>query len=380
MTRETSRPTLAEIDLGSLRFNFRSSRDFIGSGVKYMAVVKADAYGHGAVECSRALEAEGVDWLGVALVEEAVELRDAGCRLPVLCLGGAWEGQEETILKRSITPAIFTLSQAERLHAAAERRGESLAVHIKIDTGMGRVGVRHDRVPEFAERLVKLSRLTVEGLMTHFAAADDLAETDFTQMQTRRFWESVETFRKVGIEPEYLDLANSPAAVAHPATRSNMVRLGGILYGLGGDVLPGSAPRPKLRPVLSLKTRIAQIKSVPEGETLGYSRAFKTKRDSTIATIPIGYADGLCRGLSNVGEVIVRGRRAPIVGRISMDWTIVDVTDVGGAAEGDPVTIIGRDGGEEILAEDVARMTETISYEVTCSIGRRIPRNYKGGP
>ncbi len=373
----SQRPTWAEINLDNLAFNFHSAKKFIGSDTKYMAVVKADAYGHGAVECAKRLEKEGADWFGVALPEEGVELRKAGIRKLILCLGGFWDGQETVALNYGLTPVIFQIEKAAMLNSAAERRGTDVSIHVKIDTGMGRVGVRFDQVTEFADRLRSMSHLRLEGLMTHFAAADDLGETEFTNLQMERFNTAVAIFREKGFTPAYMDLANSPGAVAHPSSRSNLVRLGGILYGLGGDVLPGGIEKPELKPVMSLRTRIAHLKTVPAGETIGYGRTFTTNVDSVIATIPIGYQDGYSRTLSNNGRAIVRGAYVPVVGRVSMDWTTLDVTGVKGVELGDEVILIGEDNGLHIRAEDLARATNTISYEITCGINRRVPRLYK---
>lgn len=375
----TQRPTRALISLDNLAFNFHSSKRFIGDGPEVMGVVKANAYGHGLVPCSKRLEAEGIDWLAVAIPEEAVELRDAGIGSRLLCLGGFWAGQERQIIERHITPVIFKIEMAELLNRSAREKNVQVAVHVKIDSGMGRVGILPSMASDFAQRLKAMSNLRLEGIMTHFAVADDLSQTEFTEKQTSVFQDCVATFRNAGHDPKYTDLANSPGAVAHPATRSNLVRLGGILYGLGGDVLPKEVPAPELKPVLRLETRIADIKEFPAGSPLGYGRTFITERPSRIATIPIGYHDGLPRVLSNIGEVIVAGRRAPIAGRVSMDWTILDVTDVPECLVNDLVTIIGRDGAEAILAENIAIQTNTISYEITCGVGQRVPRIYDQG-
>lgn len=372
----SQRPTWAEINLDNLAANFHSSKQFVGENVKYMAVVKADAYGHGAVECAKRLEAEGVDWFGVALPEEGVELRHAGITKLILCLGGFWNEQESLVLNYHLTPVVFQIEKARILNAAAERRGTAVAIHVKVDTGMGRVGVRYDQVREFVDALAPLDHLRVEGVMTHFASADDLAQNEFTNLQIARFHEAVEVFRSRGFKPAYLDMANSPGAVGHAEARSNMVRLGGVLYGLGGDVLPKGIDKPTLKPVMSLHSSIADIKRIPAGETVGYGRTFTTKRDSLIATIPIGYQDGYSRPLSNVGRMIVRGTYAPVAGRISMDWTTIDVTDVADVVIGDEVVLIGEQDGANILAEDLGAATGTISYEITCGINRRVPRRY----
>ena len=372
----SQRPTWAEIDLDNLADNFRSVKEFVGPRLKYMAVVKADAYGHGAVECARRLEAEGVDWFGVALPEEGVELRRAGIRKLILCLGGFWADQESLVLNYGLTPVVFQIEKARQLNDAAILRGTDVSIHVKIDTGMGRLGVRHDQVREFADALLALDHLRVEGVMTHFASADDPLQNDFTALQVKRFHEAVAVFRERGFKPAYLDMANSPGAVAHAEARSNMVRLGGVLYGLGGDVLPKGIDKPDLKPVMSLHTRIADLKTIARGETVGYGRTFTASRDSIVAAIPIGYQDGYSRPLSNVGRAVVRSSYAPIAGRISMDWTTLDVTDIGGVAIGDEVTLIGEQNGCKVLAEDLAGATGTISYEITCGITRRVPRVY----
>ena len=377
MTPITSgRPTWAEIDLDNLAFNFRSVKDFVGSDMKYMAVVKADAYGHGSVRCAQRLEAEGIDWFGVALPEEGVELRRAGLRKLILCLGGFWPGQEKLILNNNLTPVVYQLDKAALLDRAAEERRTAAAIHVKVDTGMGRIGVRYDAVPDFVGKLKEFKNLRVEGVMTHFAAADDLGQSEFTDLQIKRLYEAVEIFREAGFRPAYCDLSNSPGAVTRRNTAGNMVRLGGVLYGLGDDVLPKGIERPELRPVMSLHSRISDIKLIPKGETVGYSRTFTTKRDSMIATVPIGYQDGFPRALSNHGRVIVDGAFAPVVGRVSMDWTIIDVTEISQAKIGDEVILIGAEGGLRVSAEDLAGECDTISYEITCGIHRRVPRLY----
>lgn len=372
------RPTWAEIHLDNLAFNLKSVKKFIGD-VKYMAVVKADAYGHGAVECARKLESEGVDWLGVALPEEGFELRKNGIKAPILCLGGFWKGQEKLLLEDDLTPVVYQLEKAESLNQAAKEKNLTADIHIKIDTGMGRIGVRFDEIEEFVQGLKNFENLRVDGVMTHFASADNLAENDFTKLQIQRFDQAVEIFQKYGFHPTYKDLANSPGAVAHPDSRANLVRLGGILYGLGGDVLPKDIEKPELKAVMSLHSRIALLKKVPKGESLGYSRTFTTKRDSIIATIPIGYHDGYRRNLSNNAKVIVNDSYAPVVGRISMDWTILDVTEIPNVSVGDEVILIGKTNGLEILAEDLAEKLETISYEITCGIKSRVPKQYLDG-
>lgn len=376
MTSSFTRPTQADINHQNLIDNFKSITSFVGPESEVLAVVKADSYGHGAVSCAKSLEMAGCGWFGVAIVEEALELRQAGISSPVLVLGGFWPAQADVILDYGLTPVVYRLEAAAALNSSAERRGVTADAHLKVDTGMGRLGVRWDEVEEFARELRLLKNLRIEGVMSHFAAADDLGENDFTRLQEDRFRTSVETMKSLGFNPTYCDIANSPGAVAHPETRPNMVRIGGILYGLGDDVLPGGVESPKLSPVMSIKSQIAHIKMVPAGESLGYGRSFTTGRESVIASVPMGYHDGLPRCLSNAGEMIVRGRRVPIVGRVSMDWTLIDVTDVANADVSDEVMIIGRQGSEEIRASDLAKLAGTISYEITCGIGARVPRKH----
>lgn len=372
------RPTWTEIDLDNLAFNFHSVKKFAGDAIKYMAVVKADAYGHGSVECAKRLEKEGIDWFGVALPKEGVELRQAGILKRILCLGSFWSGQEEILLDYNLTPVIYQKDQAKQFDAAAKKRGSIAEIHVKIDTGMGRIGVRFDEVEQFVEKLQAFENLHVEGVMTHFASADDLGENEFTELQIQRFDESVEIFESNGFKPVYRDLANSPASIAHPRSRGNMVRLGGVLYGLGDDVLPKGIETPDLKPVLSLHSKIAHLKNVPKNETLGYGRKFETKTQSHIATIPIGYHDGYFRGLSNNSEAIIRGKKVPVVGRISMDWSILDVSSVEDAEVGDQVILIGDEKGETVTAENLAKILDTISYEITCGIDKRVERIFIG--
>lgn len=374
-----NRPTWAEINLENLAYNLQSVKKFISEPIKFMAVVKADAYGHGAVCCAKKLEAAGIDWLGVALPEEGFELRENGVQTPILCLGSFWSGQENDVIENNLTPVVFNLERAQKLHDAARKKNVLVDVHVKIDTGMGRIGIRLEEANDFAEKLKTLTNLRVDGIMTHLAAADKLSENDFTNSQIKRFDEAVKIFEAKGFRPIYKDLANSPGAVAHRNSYGNMVRLGGILYGLGGDVLPTEIVKPKLKPVLSLHTRVAHLKRVPRGETLGYSRTFTAARDSIIATVPIGYQDGYSRSLSNNGRAIINEKYVPVVGRISMDWTILDVTDVPKAKVDDEVILIGEMGSLQVTSEELAQKTNTISYEITCGINRRVTKIYVGG-
>ena len=368
------RPTWAEIDLDALASNFRAVKSLVGEGVRVMCVVKADAYGHGSVACARKLEGAGAEWFAVALPEEAVELREAGVGARVLCLGGFWEGQAELCVRHNLTPIIYRLDAARAFDRAARDAGRAAEIHVKIDTGTGRLGVRHDEAAEFAARLREFKNLRVGGLLTHFAAADDPGRDEFTREQIEHFRAAVETFRAAGHEPVVEHLSNSAATFAHPAARGTMVRPGGVLYGLWRDVLQPKDVGAPLRAVMSLRTRVALLKRVPAGETLGYGRTFELRRDSLVATLPAGYADGYPRALSNRGRVVVRGRFAPVVGRVSMDLTLVDVTDVPGVSLDDEVTLLGERDGLTVSAEELAKLCGTISYEITCGVSRRVPR------
>jgi alanine racemase len=373
------RPTWAEINLVNLVHNFRVMRAAVGDGVAIMPAVKADAYGHGASECARALEQAGADWFGVALVEEGAELRGAGISRPILCLGGFWENQTHLLIEHDLTPVIFRLDQLEQLDGFARRAGRAVNYHLKVDTGMGRLGVPCSELAAFLESAARYTNVKLDGVMTHFASADDPHQGDFTRRQAELFENAIEQVRARNHSPTWIHQANSAATHALPKGPANLVRLGGVLYGLWRDVTNRSIRPLDWRAVLSLHTRIILLKTLPTGTPLGYGCTFVTSRDSRIATLAIGYADGLRRGLSNCGNVLVRGRVAPIVGRISMDLTIVDVTDVTGVVVGDEAVLIGRQGETEISAEDLAARLGTISYELTCSISPRVPRVYISG-
>ena len=370
------RPTWAEINLDNLTHNFRVTKAALGAGVAIMPAVKADAYGHGAIECARALETAGAEWFGVALPEEAVTLRNAGITTPILCLGGFWEGQEESIIANKLTPVVFRLDILDRLNQTALKAGLFVDYHLKVDTGMGRLGVPHADLLGFLDAVAQFGSVRMDGVMTHLASADNHDKSQFTSRQMSLFETAVELVRSRGHKPTWIHEANSAGAHAYPRSRGNLVRLGGVLYGLWRDVTDGSIEPLDWRPVISLRTRIMLLKTVPEGTPLGYGGTFVTSRESRIATLAIGYEDGLSRALSNQGNVIVREHLAPIVGRVSMDLTLVDVTEVGGASVGDEVVIIGRQGSTQITAEEVAGQIGTLSYEVTCGISDRVPRVY----
>lgn len=339
-----------------------------------MAVVKANAYGHGAARCAHALEREAnADWFGVALVEEGVELRAADITRPIFCLGGFWHGQAEAVVAHDLTPALFRLDVAAALNAQAQ--GRVVNYHLKVDTGMGRLGVPLAELAAFVSALQSFTNLKLDGLMTHFAEAEAV-DPAFTDLQIERFDEALRIVQAAGCAPTWRHLANSPGIHAHPQGWGNLARAGAAMYGFTRDVL---APVPALfdvKPVLSLHSRIVHLKTVAAHTPLGYGRTFTTARTSRIATIPIGYADGWQRAHSNNGHVLVRGQYAPVVGRISMDLTLLDVTDVGEVALDDEVVLLGTQDGLRITAEELAEQIGTISYEIACNVSARVPRVY----
>jgi len=376
MSLPARRPTWAEINLDNLIHNLRINREAMGPGVAILAAVKSDAYGHGAVECARALEEAGADWFGVALPEEGLTLRDSGITRSILCLGGFWEGQEELMVDHRLTPVIFRLDILERLNQAASAARLIADYHLKVDTGMGRLGVPAADLASFLDGAARFESVRLDGVMTHLASADHADQNKFTERQMSLFENAVQLVRDRGYRPTWIHQANSGGAHAHPRSRGNLVRLGGSLYGLWRDVTDRSIEPLDWRPVLSLHTRIMLLKTVPAGTPLGYGGTFVTAEDSRIATLAIGYEDGVRRALSNRGKVIVRGGLAPIVGRMSMDLTLVDVTGIEGVTVGDEVVIIGSQGASQVVAEDVAAQIGTLSYEVTCGISERVPRVY----
>lgn len=367
------RPTSAVVDLDALDRNFGEVLRRAG-GRAVLAVVKARAYGHGAIPVSLRLLEAGARMLGVAIVEEGRELRSAGITAPVLVMGALFPEQAEAIAELGLTPVVYSMPVALALSAAAVRRGARIAVHVKIDTGMGRIGVMPADAVRFIQELRRLEGIDVRGLMTHFADAD-LADKQFSSDQMDRFEQAVRSLEADGISVPERHAANSAALLDYPRALFTMVRPGLMLYGYN----PFAAAQPdiELHPVLSLVTRIASIKRVPAGVPISYGRTFTTKRESLIATIPIGYADGYNRSLSNRGEALVRGMRVPVAGRVCMDMCMLDVTQVPGVSEQDEVVLLGRQGGERITADDIAKLCGTIPYEVLCGIGQRVPRVYR---
>ncbi len=369
----TPRPTIAEIDLSALRHNLEQVRKRIGHEGEIFAVVKADAYGHGAVRVARTLYSEGIRFFGVATAEEGIELRENGLDGALTILGGVSPGQYDLLFEYGFIPVLYNLEWAEKLSERALEKGRRLAVWVKVDTGMGRLGFLPEEARDAILRISELSGLTLLGVFSHFADAD-LLDREFTDRQLQIFVGLKEELAGCSIRLPYWHLANSAAVMSFPAGLFNMVRPGIMLYGYGpsGAFPAGEA----LRPVLSWRTRIQHLKEVPPGTPLSYGRTFVTDRTSRIATLPVGYADGYPRSLSNRAEVLVRGKRAPVVGRVTMDMILADVTGIEGVGIGDRVTLMGEDGAERISAWDLAMWADTIAYEILCGIRRRVPRVY----
>lgn len=368
------RETRAEIDLGAIRENVLLACRLAGPATQVMAVVKADAYGHGAAPVARIALAAGATWLGVAAPEEAAVLREAGIPSRILVLGPIAPEQAELVVDHGLDQCVSDPAQADAMDRMARGRGRVVSLHLKVDTGMGRVGLPPREVRAAADHLATLPAIRLAGLMTHFADAD-ADDPVFTQEQMARFEAAAQALREAGIAVPLRHAANSAALLSHPASRLDMVRPGILLYGCP----PRGGRRPDdpvLHPALRLRTAITQVKDVTVGSSISYGRTFVAPRNLRVATLPIGYGDGLPRLLSNRGQALVGGRRAPLVGRVCMDMTMVDVTALPEVRVGDEAVLIGRQGDEEITADEVAELAGTISYEILCRIGPRVPRIY----
>jgi alanine racemase len=366
---DADRPTVARISLGALTHNFEEVMR-CAKGSKVLAVVKARAYGHGLVPVSRHLLGRGAHMLGVALVEEGRELREAGIDAPVLIMGPVFPEQADAVAKWRLTPAISNTTVARALGVEARKRSLRAVVHVEVDTGMSRTGVSPEAAPGLIQELMAIEGIVVEGLMTHFADAD-LRDKAFAAHQMDRFETLLKVLAERGIDIPLRHAAYSAAILDYQRALLTMVRPGLMLYGYDPREDAGSVD---LQPVLSLSTRIFQLRKIPAGTSVSYGRTFVAGRESLIATIPIVYADGFSRSLSTRGEALVRGVRVPVVGRVCMDMTMLDVTDVPGVREGDDVVLIGSSGSERITAADLAAKTGTIPYEVLCGISARVPR------
>lgn len=375
-----SRPTLAEIDLSALRHNYSQIRRTIPESCGILAVVKADAYGHGFMDVSQELEELDVTAFGVAFLAEGIQLRKAGIDRPVLLLGGIYPGQERKCIGYGLSTVVFNLEQARALDWAAGRLFRKARIHLKVDTGMGRLGISHSDAPGFLAELKRLRNLELEGIISHFASADELGEDGrrFTETQSELFADVVGTALREGFSPRYIHLSNSAAAFSLDLPFCNMVRPGIALYGALPS--PGFEGKMTLRPVMRLTSRIAMLKWIEPGKSVSYARTFVSGRRTLVASVPVGYADGYCRALSNRGEALVRGMRARVAGTVCMDWIMLDVTDIPAVGVGDQVTLLGSDDdGNCIRAEELAERSGTIPYEIFCGISKRVPRVYING-
>ncbi|MDD3652870.1 MAG: alanine racemase [Desulfotomaculaceae bacterium] len=368
-------PVWAEIDLGAIAHNVREIRRVTTPSAKVLAVVKANGYGHGAIEVSRAALANGTEWLGVARVSEGVALREAGIDAPVLVLGYSPPEQSQDVIRYRLSQTVYTFDMALALAEAAGREGTRARVHVKIDTGMGRIGwVASPHVVSEILKLARLPHLEIEGVFTHFAAADS-AESGYTIAQLERFLEITEALRQSGLEIKFKHAANSPALLKIPESHLDLVRAGIIVYGLyPSENLEQSIVN--LLPAMSLKAKVAYVKKVPSGFSVSYGCTYKTAGPSVIATLSVGYADGYSRRLSSKGEVLLHGYRAPVIGRICMDQIMVDVSHIPEVKMGDEAVLIGSQGSEEISANEIAVKLDTINYEVICMVSHRVPRVY----
>ena len=379
-----TRPTWAEISLTALQHNFATIQSYVAPEATVCAIVKADAYGHGAEECARAMQSEGAKWFGVTCTDEGIALRTAGVTGRILLLSGFWRGEEEPLLEYNLTPAIWDCRHIELLENAAEKMGkppQSVAVHLKVETGMGRLGVSPQDLPQMIQALRDANFVMLEGLFTHLASAEvvDAPEVD---AQLEGYDNAVKAVLVGGLAPTYYHVANSAGIVTRQRTWKNMVRPGISLYGyylpiksVASRIPDGSHELP-VKPVLSWKTRIISLREVGAGQPIGYNGAYVTQSPARLAVIPVGYADGLSRTLSNRGRVIVRNDYASMVGNVSMDLTIIDVTGIPVVDVGDEVILLGESASRTITAWELAMHSQTIPYEVLCAISKRVRRVY----
>jgi len=372
------RPVWAEVDLDCLAHNMRETRRVTPKETLIMAAVKADGYGHGAPEAAEVFLENGADRLCTATLDEAVQLRRLGFTAPILCLGYVPEYLYGVALEYGVGVTVYRLDHARALSEAATQMGVDAVVHVKLDTGMGRLGFRvSEATVDEVAGVSSLKGINLEGVFTHFAVADE-AEKGYTRMQFSRFMETVEGLERRGVEIPLKHVSNSAAIIDFPEYSLDMVRPGIMLYGFYPSPHVDHG-RVSLRPVMTLKAKVSHVKEVPESAGISYGLTYKTGRRSVIATIPVGYADGYSRRLSNLGWVAVRGARAPIVGRVCMDQFMVDVTDIPGVSVGDVVTLMGDGSGGSPHVEEVAAWMGTITHEVTCGISKRVPRVYLRG-
>jgi alanine racemase len=378
------RATHADIDLAAFRHNVGMILELVGPEVKVMAVVKADGYGHGAVPCAREALKAGAYALGVAVLEEGIELRQNGIEAPILVLTGVFPEEIPDLLEHNLSTTLSHPALVQAISEKACAMGKTAGIHLKIETGMGRLGVPREELSDLAEQISGAKNLHIEGVCTHFATADD-PDPEFTEVQLARFEEALQLLESQNFVSPLKHTANAAALIKFPESRFNMVRPGIALYGAMPspaikpvfDALPKTRLGKGFHPVMHWKTRILQINPVKKGHPLSYGRKFVTQRDSLIAVLPVGYGDGLNRGLSNNMSVLVRGKRALQVGSICMDLTLIDVTDIPGVHVGDEVVLFGKQEGQFLPVEEMAEAIDTIPYEILCNVGKRVPRVYR---
>lgn len=386
------RPVWAEVSVSALADNYRSIRDYINptsekrkTARKVLSIVKGNGYGHGGAQVAKALEKVGSDWLGVASAGEGIEIRNNGVSTPILVLGGFWPGEEKNFLEYDLTPAVHRCEQLATFEAAAARlRKKHVPIHVKVDTGMNRLGIAPSDADCFARQLARCPRLELGGVFTHFASSEVLNDSPTgiqTRLQTERFYTAVDRLRALKVDTGLLHLANSAAIAARPETWADMVRPGAILYGYH----PGLDPVERrieiesklpLRPVMSLRARLIGLRTIAPGDSVGYNASWVAQRPSKTAVMSAGYGDGIHRSLGNRGSVYIRGHRAPMIGIISMDVTLLDVTDVPDVAMGDVATVYGTDGDNVYPANVIARSIGTVTSDLLCAVSQRVPRFY----
>ncbi|MGI8602486.1 MAG: alanine racemase [Verrucomicrobiales bacterium] len=370
-TAQAAFRTWIEIDLAGLRHNAAVARQCAGEGNRVMAVVKANGYGLGAVACARAL-ADHVDAFGVATLDEAIELRSAGLERPIYILSPLLPSEIAPAVRYGFMAAISTWHEGEAFSAAAHQTGKPALIHFVLDTGMGRIGVLEDEAQVLATKVGQQPGLIIDSVASHFPSADE--DEPFTLEQQKRFWLLADGMRQAGLNFRFTQIANSCGALGYPRTAPEMLRCGLMLFGLS----PMKAYQPRLQQVLTWKTRVILVRGMPRGRGISYGRTFVTSRKTTVATLAVGYADGYQRHLSGRGaEVLIRGQRCPVLGRVTMDQIMVDVTDLPPAVAGDEAILIGKDGPEEITAGELAEKAGTIPYEILTGLGRRVARLVK---
>ena len=370
----------AEIDLDAVQQNFKYLRKKLKTDTKICCVIKADAYGHGAVRLAKLYESLKADWLAVSNIEEAIQLREAEIKLPVLVMGYTPPECAEILADNNISQAVFSIEYAEMLSKFATKSGKKVKIHIKLDSGMGRVGFpcinKQNDIVNLNHAYVACCQpnLETEGVFSHFAVSDedDADSVDYTKKQYENFMYGVKFLENMGVLFKIKHISNSAAILRHPEFSLDMVRAGIALYGA-----VTSENSEELVPVMSLKTVVSQVKTINAGESVGYGRTFIAEKVTKIATLPLGYADGFWRSNASYGgEILVSGKKAPIVGRVCMDQITVDVSSVPDVSQGDTVTVMGKCGSQEISANDIAKLNNTISYEILCSVSKRVPRFY----